>query len=231
MGTTLKNQFTSVCLIERDGLKGRQMEWRAGELSMRESDMAYERRSSGRDGRGETERGQQSDKMPNECQESGWIGTRDRGLGLNERCELPRVCQCMYVNLCECLCKSMHVRIRVSVRVCLGRSGGADAASAPGLLLYGLLRKRCCANLCSHPQPITRLDPRWSRVNAYAPTHMHAYTSMITHAGGNSIMSDKGNRWKVCVPVVILFIKVQRTVCACNHQEAFGTHTHTHTGR
>lgn len=48
---------------------------------MRQRDMAYEGRSCGRDGRGETKKGQQSDKMPDECQESGWIGTRERGAG------------------------------------------------------------------------------------------------------------------------------------------------------
>ncbi len=40
---------------------------------MRQREKAYEGQSYGRDGRGETERGQQSERMPGECQESGWM--------------------------------------------------------------------------------------------------------------------------------------------------------------
>lgn len=61
-------------------------------------------------------------------------------------------------------------------------------------------------------------------------THRHTHTRTHTRSQermhGNSIMRDKGNKWKVCVSVVILFIKVQGTVCACNQQEAFRAHTH-----
>ena len=93
----------------------------------------------------------------------------------------------------------------MDVCVYLGSSGGADAACAPGLLLYGLLRKCCCANLSSHPQPIARLDPQWSRVNAYTWTHTYTYSS--TPTGMNTgfrgayarteipaIMRDKSNK-------------------------------------
>ena len=66
-----QKQFTSVRVIEKDSLKKRQMEWRAGELNMRQRGTAYEGQSCGRDGRGEMERGQRSERMPDECQERG----------------------------------------------------------------------------------------------------------------------------------------------------------------
>ncbi len=50
----LQKQFTSVRVMEKDSLTGRQIEWRAGELNMRQRATAYEGQSCGRDGRGET---------------------------------------------------------------------------------------------------------------------------------------------------------------------------------
>lgn len=126
----------------------------------------------------------------------------------------------------------------------------ADAACAPGLLLYGLLRKCCCASLSSHPQPITLLGPQWSAVKAYTQTHMYAYcTSTGAHmrswgVGGGmggcnvekrrkipSSMRDKRNRWKECASEVILSIKVKRTVWTDNQREGFRAHCLKNTDR
>jgi len=222
------------------------MEWRAGELNMRQWKWGTKlwQRWTRRDRAGSVE-----------WENAGWVpgGKIDwhKGQGAGAKWEIVNYLVC--VNTCMSICLSVYANPSMCVRVCvcLGSNGGADAACAPGLLLYGLLRKCCCANRSSHPQPITRLGPGWTRVNAYTQahtyacssrntnthththTHRHTYTMECTHR--NSIMRDKGNKWKVCVLVVILFIKVQGTVCACYQREAFGahalslTHTHTHT--
>lgn len=106
-------------------------------------------------------------------------------------CDFVIVCQYMYVSVCVFLqmlpCKGVHVSLCVCV--CVGSSRGADAACAPGLLLYGLLRKCCCANHRSHPQPIMSLNPRWSGVNAYTQTHTRTHTN--THMGMPALSNER----------------------------------------
>ena len=150
-------------------------------------------------------------------------------------CELSSVCQYMYVNLCECLCKSTHTKVCVCLCVCVCVLAAVEGQMLPTLQAYCFTA--FCGNVAVPTLALIRSQSHaWAHGGAeLMHTHRHTCTrtparSVRTH--GNSIMRDKGNKWKLCVSVVILFIKVQGTVCACNQQEAFKsahTHTHTHT--
>ena len=57
----LRKPFTSGCVIGKDSLKEKPIEWMTGELNMRQRETNYEGQSSGRDEKEEMERGQQSE--------------------------------------------------------------------------------------------------------------------------------------------------------------------------
>ncbi len=135
-----------------------------------------------------------------------------------------RVCDfCVYVCVCVCVCVCVLAPVEGQMLPTLQAYCFTAFCGNVAVPTLALIRSQ--SHAWAHGGAELMHTHRHTRI--HTPAGRHTHTQKRMH--GNSVMRDKGNKWKMCVSVVILFIKVQGTVCACNQRETLRTHTHTHT--